>query len=133
MTCLRNEQQIGLDHVEVGEHDVEGRHEDAAQGLTPQVRPDEAVQVAGNRLVFRVRRRRHDVLPVDQLVPLPVVGKLEEVVVGEPDVGGWWPHGVAPGHEGIVPARARCMPSVTDHAIRPSSGQDSSSVAVPAQ
>jgi hypothetical protein len=41
------------------------------------------MQGANNPLMLHVGGWRHVVLPVDQLVPLPVVGKLHEVVVGE--------------------------------------------------
>ena len=106
---LRDEQQVGLDDVEVREHDVERRDEHRPTWC-PDVGPQQGREVHDDRLVLRVRRRRHEVLPVDQLVPLPVVGELQEVVVGEPDVGGWWPHGVAPGHEVIVAGGAKAMP-----------------------
>ena len=46
--------------------------------------------------MLRVGRRRHVVLSVDQLVPLPVVGEQQEVVVGELQL-------IAAGHALIVP------------------------------
>ena len=54
----------------------------------------------------RIRGRRHEVLSVDQLVPLPVVGKLQEVVVGELHVRVWHANEVAPGH-GLILARCQ--------------------------
>ena len=53
-------------------------------------------------------------LSVDQLVPLPIVGKLHEVVVSElyAGVGGF--HRVVPGHRLIVAgARAKRVPHPT--------------------
>jgi hypothetical protein len=42
------------------------------------------------------------VLPVDQLVPLPIVGKVQEVVVGELHAGVGRFHLLSPGHALIV-------------------------------
>ena len=50
-----------------------------------------------------VRRRRHEMLSVDQLVPLPIVGKLQEVVVGELHVRVGHAHELVPGHALILP------------------------------
>ena len=49
---------------------------------------DDQVEVPQDRLMFEVGRRRHVVLPIDEFVPLPVVGELHEVVVCEPQPGG---------------------------------------------
>ena len=67
-----------------------------------QHRPDE---VHRNALMFDVRRRRHIVLPVDQLMPLPIVWEEQEVLVGELHAGAGRPHVitmVAAGHALIV-------------------------------
>ena len=45
------------------------------------------MQSAQKEFMAGVRRRRHVVLRVDELVPLPVVGKEQEVVVGELQAG----------------------------------------------
>src|SRR5437773_9565904 len=47
-------------------------------------------------------RWRHVVLPVDQLMPLPVVGKQQKVVVGELHARAGRLHRVFPGHGLIV-------------------------------
>ena len=60
-------------------------------------------QIAGDLLVPCIRRRRHVMLSVDQLVPLPVIGEEHEVVVGELHPRMERFHGVAPGHRRIVP------------------------------
>ena len=52
-----------------------------------------------------VRRRRHIVLPVDELMPLPIVWEQQEVVVGELHAGAGRPHVItlmAAGHALIV-------------------------------
>ena len=46
----------------------------------------------GYSLVLCIWRGRHIVLPVDQLVPQPVIGELHEVVVGE----------LTPGEDGVI-------------------------------
>src|SRR5215510_4307826 len=58
-----------------------------------------------------VRRGRHVVLSVDQLVPHPVFGEEDEVVVGELHARCGRLHVVAPGHRLIVAvSRAPAMP-----------------------
>ena len=59
-------------------------------------RADEQVQPAQDLLMPHIGRRCHVMLPVDQLVPLPIVREEQEVVVGElqtgsgtPDRVGW--------------------------------------------
>ena len=47
------------------------------------------------RWCLGVRRRRHVVLSLDRLVPLPIVGKQQEVVVGELHAGVHCPHMVS--------------------------------------
>jgi hypothetical protein len=103
-------EEIGLDDVEAREQHVERREEDSTDRMVPKPGADREVQVAGDCLVPEIGRRRHIVLPVDQLVPLPIVGKEQEVVVGEllPGVRGLagrlGVHVVAPGHALIVRA-----------------------------
>jgi len=43
------------------------------------------------------------VLSIDQFVPFPIVGKPQEIVVGELDAGGCSVHGRLAGHVLIVP------------------------------
>src|SRR5437667_6532263 len=57
------------------------------------------MQSAGDRLMSENRRGRHVVLPVDQLMPLPIVGEEQVVVVGELHARAGGLHVVAPGHE----------------------------------
>src|SRR2546428_352809 len=71
-----------------------------------EVRTNQPVQIAQDPLMPRIRRWRHVVLPVDQLVPLPVVGEEQEVVVGELHAGTGRPHLVAPGHALILASRS---------------------------
>jgi hypothetical protein len=80
--------------------------------------PDQQCQVDRNLLMSDVRRRRHVVLSVDQLVPLPVVGEEHEVVVGELQTRAGWFHVIAPGHRLIVAVRGaptvpRAEPSIS--------------------
>ena len=82
-TRVGHVQQVWFHNVELGEDDVEWREKDSPYGLLLQARSDDEVKVAQNGLVFRVRRRRHVVLSVDQLVPLPIVREQQEIVVGE--------------------------------------------------
>jgi hypothetical protein len=48
-----------------------------------EMRSDHPVEATGNALMLGVRRSRHIVLPLNQLVPLPIVGEQQKVVVGE--------------------------------------------------
>ena len=80
---VRQIDQVRFDDVELGEHDVVGRGEQATDGMVFQPGSHEKHQLHRHLLVFRVRRRGHVVLPVNELVPLPVVGEEDEVVVGE--------------------------------------------------
>ena len=80
---IREVDQIRLDDVEMREHDVVGRSKQATDRVVFQPGPDEKREVHRDLLVLRVRRRGHVVLPVNELVPLPVVGEEDEVVVGE--------------------------------------------------
>ena len=70
------------DYVVVGEDDVEGGDEDATHRVLFEPRLNQEIEASNDLLVLDVRRRRHVVLSVDQLVALPVVGKQHEVVVG---------------------------------------------------
>jgi hypothetical protein len=59
-----------------------------------------------------IRGRRHVVLSVDQLVPVPVVGKVHEIVVGELHPRTERFHRIVPGHRLIVTVSgARGMPA----------------------
>jgi hypothetical protein len=82
-TCIGEVQEIGFDDIESGEGDVERCVEHLSDWMVFEPGPDEKVQIARDSLVFGIRRWRHVVLPVDQLVPHPIVGKQQEVVVGE--------------------------------------------------
>src|SRR5262245_5471520 len=72
-----------------------------------------------------VRRRCHVVLSVDELVTLPVVGEVHEVLVGEPDTGAGGICRVAPGHGAHSSPRAEHAPlsslgvSITPMTTRP--------------
>jgi hypothetical protein len=79
----RQIEQVGFDDVELGKDDVVGCVEDGADRVQSRASPNEEVEVAQEALVLRARRGCHVVLPVDQLVPLPIVGEEQEVVVGE--------------------------------------------------
>ena len=63
---------------------------------------DQQMESAGDRLMSENRRGRHVVLPVDQLMPLPIVGEEQVVVVGELHAGAGGLHVVAPGHALIL-------------------------------
>jgi hypothetical protein len=95
-TLVREEKEIGLDHVEIRQDDVERRSEHATDGALAKIAPDHSEKIAGNRLVLPDRRRRHVVLSVDQLVPHPVVREVHVVVVGELHVS------IAPRHAPIL-------------------------------
>ena len=62
------------------------------------MRSDQEKHVADDPLVLEDWRRRHVVLSVDQLVPLPIIGKQYEVVVGELHAGAGRFHRILPGH-----------------------------------
>ena len=53
------------------------------------------------------RRGRHEVLPVDQLVPLPIVWEVHVVVVGELHAGISGLHRFVPGHPLILAPQAQ--------------------------
>jgi hypothetical protein len=95
-------QQVGFDHVEVGEEDVEWCVENPATRMLFKIRPQQPVQVSRNLLVLRVRRRCHVVFSVDDLMPLPIVSEQQEIVVGELHVGGSGLHALLSGHALIV-------------------------------
>ena len=123
---VRHVQQIRLDDIECGEDDVEGRQEDSSDRRRGQVVCDRQVQPADDGLVRQFRRRRHVVLSVDQLVPLPIFGKQQEVVVGElharGGAGAGGRHAIAPGHALILARRkANDMPQVFPEDSRESS------------
>jgi hypothetical protein len=98
------EQHVGFHHIEVRKDHIEGRSKDAADRMLLQIYPDERTKIHHDRLVLTNRCGRHVVLPVDQLVPLPVLGKLQEVVVGELHAGIARPHRIAPSHALILAA-----------------------------
>jgi len=98
-TGVRHVEQVGLHNVEPREDHVEGRVEQLAGAVLSQPLLDEKEEIQGNALVLRVGRRRHVVLSVDQLVPLPIVGKQHEVVVGELHAAGVGQSAVGAGHE----------------------------------
>ena len=60
-----------------------GAQKISADGMLLQLGTASTKQIARDRLILHVRRRRHIVLPVDQLVPFPIVWEEQEVVVGE--------------------------------------------------
>ena len=62
-----------------------GAMNDPSDRMVFQPRPDQEVQVPENPLMPDIRRRRHVVLPVNQLMPLPIVREQQEVVVGQLD------------------------------------------------
>jgi hypothetical protein len=78
-----HEDEIGLDDVGRREHDVAGGHEETTAVVGPHPGREDGRKVHYHRLVLQVRRRRHIVLPVDQLVAEAVVREGQEIVVGE--------------------------------------------------
>jgi len=108
---VRDVQQVRLDDVKHREAYVQRGVEHSAVRMRFQPRTDQQIQPAGNLLVPDIGRRRHVVLPVDQLMPLSVVWKQQEVVVGELHAWVGRSHVVAPGHALIVdPGGARGAP-----------------------
>src|SRR5262245_58080564 len=67
-----------------------------------QPRADQQVDIARHPLMLRIGRRRHVVLSVDELVPLPIVWEQQEVVVGELHAGAGRLHAIAPRHAPIL-------------------------------
>src|SRR5258708_24521654 len=63
-----------------------------------QVHPHETKQVAQHVLVPHVRRWRHVMHSVDQLMPLPIIWKQHEVVVGELHARTGRLYGITPRH-----------------------------------
>ncbi len=51
----RNVKEVGLDDVELREHDVEGRREDLADRVLLQIAAHQPAQVHDDALVFRIR------------------------------------------------------------------------------
>ena len=81
------------------------RAEHFAHRMRLQMDLQRQVKLAEDPLMLRVRRRRHIVLPVDELMPLPIVWEEQEVVVGELHAGAGGPHVItlmAAGHALIV-------------------------------
>ena len=76
-------QQIRFNDVELREDDIERGVKDPTDGMLLEPRPQHEMKIPGDCLMLRVRRRCHVVLPVDQLVPPPVVREQQKVVVGE--------------------------------------------------
>ena len=85
----QDHEQVWLNHVMDGDDDVEGRVEHFAGPGSRTVRAERREERSGQPLVPDRRRRRHEVLPIDELVPAPVVWEAEEVVVGELESRGW--------------------------------------------
>ena len=88
----RHEEQVRLDDVVVGEHDVQRGEEDLAEAVRLHVAgsPDRDGGGPGRADGWSGGPGR-EVLAVDQLVPLAVLGHREEVGIGEP--GGSRRHG----------------------------------------
>jgi len=74
----REEQQIGLHDIELGEHDIERRVEDDA-AMRACVLVQREMQTRGNDLMQRKRRRHNVDLAVVQFVPAAVVGPSFEI------------------------------------------------------
>ena len=75
---------------------------------------NQQTEVAEDLLVLEIGRRRHVVLSVDQLVPLPIVGKQHEVVVGELHAGASGTLTSSfPGTSSILPVQVRAAPRGT--------------------
>lgn len=71
---------------------------------------DEEVQVPQDGLMPRVRRGRHIMLPVDQLMPPPVIREEEEVVVRQLDARRIPGQVLTPRHALILPSSATDVP-----------------------
>jgi len=80
---LRDEDDVGLDHVGLGKNDVEGRNERLAAPVLAQVCLDGKGKAKGHGLVAGAGRWNHVDLPVDELAAPPVVGEQDVVLVGE--------------------------------------------------
>ena len=80
---VRQVEEIRFDDIVLRNHDVERSKEHVADRIGLEVVADHEVKLPQNPLMSLIRRRRHVMLPVDQFVPLPVIGKQQEVVVGE--------------------------------------------------
>ena len=78
-----DEQQVGLDDIEYRKDDIERREKGFAAAMRLEMRSDRKYRFPENALMRRGRARRHDMHPVNQLVPLPVVRELQEVAVRE--------------------------------------------------
>ena len=88
-----NEEQVRLDDVLVGQDDVHGRDENRSGAAVLHVGAQERVNITTDQLVPRRGRGGHEMLSGDDLVPLPVVGEEEVVLVGQPS-----PHARGGGH-----------------------------------
>ena len=60
-------------------------------------------------------------LSVDQLVPLPVVGEDDEIVVGELQTRAGWFHAIAPGHRLIVAVTEQTQSAIARRLLSPRS------------
>lgn len=83
-----DEHQVGLHHIEVGEDDVVRRDEDLAEGMIVKKVLQCSEECSGCALMFRVGRRRHNMLSIDHFVALPVVGDQAVVFVGDFQMAG---------------------------------------------
>ena len=82
-----DEQQVRLDDVELCKDDVERRHEDPSNRMLLRPRPDEEVEIAENRLVPDVRRRRHRSVVIAAAFRLKPEATLTR---GQPHRGSGW-------------------------------------------
>ena len=94
--------QVRLDDVNAGEDDIQRSKEDTTDRVLLQPVADQDVEIPQDLLVGDVRRGRHVVLPIDQLVPFAVVGKQQEVVVCELHARIRAHHVITPGHGLII-------------------------------
>jgi hypothetical protein len=85
-----------------GEYDVQRRHEDHAETMCMDMAGDQPMQITNDGLMWPRRRRRHEVLPVDELVPHPIVRERKKILVGHPDAVLGALHRVVLAHEPIV-------------------------------
>jgi hypothetical protein len=77
------EQQIGLYDIKIGKHHVHRCGEKVPTFFLLSEHIERPKKVPGDFLVLGYGGRRHEMLPIDQFMPIPVTGKQEIIFIGE--------------------------------------------------
>src|SRR5438093_8716113 len=84
-TIARNVKEVGFNDIEIGEHDVQRRHKGFTNRILLEVHSKQREETSADPLVFGIRRWRHVMLAVDDLVAPSIIGKVHEIFVRKLD------------------------------------------------